>query len=768
MIWRTIINNNKETKKQYTKYRKERVKFNKMINVNLSYEFSNNELIDDYSINKKSSQHSVRTPLAIDSRIILIKSEFKDRTGNLKTNHRIESEVDLKYETDHDTFIDRINRFGDIVHLLCGGSEMTMAVRSLNLVIKNTINTDAFEELNLHRHGAEFNDFSPYIIKPRSLNRHDLYKISLNSCVVTPKVDGEIMAVIYGGDECSILLFAINYGINAVVELNEFGPLLHNIEPSGIKAFFVVGEYMANVNQLLIFDVIILNGVSFYHQLILNSHKEIPNAVTVLNNLTKSVKNFTTIITEKPFFLLSDSLNTKRSIDKFTLTTDGHIIYNEKEFYYNSTIYKVKPQDKCTVDLFVCKDPSDDNNIWFCLTVPHKFINNYTWTQHQKLKLLSHLYFNTGTIDLLQIQLINSSPKHYSIAFGFRAISDCVFKDGAILTEIRSSKKFGAVVECYFDFKNDKWSLIKLRPDKLMANSPENIFSNLSLAKNPLKLEEVLNPGVTFYKHDERPEYADFNRIASNEIREYIKYGVSVWVRQNNGKQIRTFIDLMGGRSGRIKSFSDFKVLNEIFIVDISKLSINEYQMRFSNFKGNFKSKNTIISFYDADMGNSTDTDKLLKSFRVSESFNNFQIDVVIVIYSIHYMFQSLNSIDTFIKALNEMTHPGSIMITNIIDADLGVTNSSSKFFIKPDKNIQNKNEVVGNFGRVSIPFGSGVQPESIIEPLIYKDSFINKLNKNNWQLINIKQMTDSKKLLTNKNDIKWLSAHFMFVFKRI
>ena len=461
--------------------------------------------------------------------------------------------------------------------------------------------------------------------------------------------------------------------------------------------------------------------------------------------------------------------------------TDGMILYMANSKYYMGRIYKHKPAHMNTIDLFFHRN---GNNVWLCYLHWRKsYSDPVVGKFHKELGGLAKKIDSTTSAKFVELDL----PEYKNI--GVTTLNKCDFEDDEIRDAIYNTKAGNFVVECIWSIVKKRWKIIKIRSDKVWPNSMAVISSNMGLlARMPTK-EDFYAPDKRFYTFDDSAEYSAirkwFRAFAKRYIVKFIGSSKNTEAHSTKGKDkpvLESTIDLnnidyyhmddyeienMGilscGKGGDLTSVQHLPIRKKLWCWDISNPDLSELKRRLNLF-GLLKHLKTFVIRLDQ-------TSSAQVEAQIAEMKDH--MDAIIMMYSVHYMVRSIEGFGVFSRLLNSISERGTLFITNIIDAEVGMKLDLEKYNIIPSET--GLDNAYGNIYRVSVPFKSAGKRAYSEEPVIKSSVFISIMKTIGWDLVDHTiaeyDNADTKNIsieLTDKDDKLWITAHNFYCFVKL
>lgn len=611
-----------------------------------------------------------------------------------------------------------------------------------------------------------------FIVQPISYTRAVNLKTTPGELLGTPKLDGAL---------CVISTIASGWAIISL-DLGSAKTTPDIIEKhKGLNNLLVFGEYLEKSNTIYLFDIIYWKEKPLYKMININRFKPLPDVVDYINSIEwETDMNLT--IKHKEFYDMENKDNFELIHNYTDEPTDGMILYKKHNKYENGTIYKFKPAELNTIDLYLYK-----NNDTIYLCVAKYKTQKLKWKQADALKYAKIL---KGKLSLYQLSIPNYDD------IGITDINNCLFENSEIENTVKQSTRGGFVVEVVWMADEGKWKFIRLRPDKTQPNMYETALDNFLLSIAPISSREFYSKNNSFYRYKDSARFNKINAYMSHCMNFYIRW---FYAKTDQGSYatnvpvFNKFADVMCGRGGRLPVIDSLNIKKEIYFwdTDISSLeTLKERMYRFKKkvkFDPDAKCLEKVIKYVkEIDVTNIDLVKKELEWFiqqniAGEEMRQEEYIDALSIMYSIHYAFKSYNAFMAFANLINGITRPGSLLITNIIDAEIAMNLSPMKVYsMKPKNDNYDFSTIYNNMFLTSIPFVNEVtgNVEIIEEPALNSQALQKAMLNIGWELVNktpIGYMPNNPQVkanidvyLTDAEDKEWVKAHVLFCFRKL
>lgn len=381
--------------------------------------------------------------------------------------------------------------------------------------------------------------------------------------------------------------------------------------------------------------------------------------------------------------------------DKYAYHTDG-IIFTPIQYGVGMTSSKTQVTNRrFTWELSFKWKPPEENTIDFYVTVddvPHYKTTAVGAEEYRSLSLF--VGFNRNDVNPHGTQYANHQYciwNRYDVLSVPDQTKNILFKpgalphkafvyspDGVIRTEYGEPIESKMIIECKYDESLDhpegsKWVPLRVRWDKMVRRNPNALstaLNNWNTIVNPLSLEMLANsPRTVYYEHVDKDKMAGLRKFHN-----HIKYKVLDIIRDGD-----TVLDFAVGKGGDIPKWkkASFVLGVDIFennLIDTVDGAGQRYMESFKTGKtktrcmflhGNSSKSITLgesmyTDYQTAIMRSVLGLDPVNKSLgagvvdhhgKASKGFN-----VTSIQFAVHYMFESITTLTTFIKNVAECT----------------------------------------------------------------------------------------------------------------
>jgi hypothetical protein len=535
-----------------------------------------------------------------------------------------------------------------------------------------------------------------------------------NEFVITEKADGERKMMFITNQKIYLLTSAMK------VEYTGFSI-------KGWNGTLIDGEHVTkdknrnNMNAYLAFDMYFNTLKSDIRANAFLAVKGGANPIETryvqLNSILKTINEKRTgeptadmTISSKQFIMATpQSCKELAESDKYAYHTDG-IIFTPLQYGVGMTSTKTQVTNKrFTWELSFKWKPPEENTIDFYVTiddVPHYKTTAVGAEEYKTLSLMvgfnrndvnphgtqyaNHQYCIWNRYDVLSVP-----DRTQNIAFKPGAIphkAHVYCPDGIIRTEYGEPIESKMIIECKYDNSLEypegaKWVPLRVRWDKMVRRNPNALstaLNNWNTIVNPLSLDFLANiPRTVYYEHVDKDKMAGLRKFHN-----HIKYQVLDVIQDGN-----TVLDFAVGKGGDIPKWkkASFVLGIDIFennLIDSVDGAGQRYMEAFKSGKtktrclflhGNSSKSITQDAMYTdyqtAIVRSVLGLDPLNKSLgagvvdhygKASRGFN-----VTSIQFAIHYMFESITTLTTFIKNVAECTALHGYFVGTCFDGKL-------------------------------------------------------------------------------------------------
>ena len=609
---------------------------------------------------------------------VLIPSFFNKKINLLQDENDIYFEVEIEYIGTDKKF--NLNKLKDSLDIILSYVD----------IYKNFLNELTFLLYNKSFSWYQFltSAQSLDVYKYSSLNRFDCH-------LITEKTDGE-----------RVLIFIHN---NTIYFLFSKKKLQKKISIDNIGISIILEGESINYNNkeiILIYDVLFIekNIKDLTYEERINHFSK---CKLYTDNISTSYKIF-----YKEFGKINNSKDgisknhdIKSLVDKFYVNNksgheiDGLIFSTTSKSYENTINYKWKPAEKSSIDFYASKT----NNMYkynLYVSIPY----NYQYI------------LNIDKRDILY----NIGNKLHILFKPSYNVNDYTFEtknkdlDGKIieLVKIKSSNYM-------------QWELLKIRNDKVFANSmitAEQVYINYY---NPLTIKKLCD-GVDGYFKDETNEEFNKSKDWNNKVK-FILYKVLF--------NKFTLLDLASGRGSDIHKYIINNITN-VIMVENDEIALQESisdrkYSHLKNFKNNNKKFPTLYAV-NADLTNDFDINTQL----IIKNTNITKVNAVLISLAIHYFTYTSSLLTNLYKLIeNFLVSEGIIIITllngkkvfELLKSNNGIWKVPNKYHIEFVNNIKYSSFSQGIEIKVKHPFAGD---KLISENLIDINDIIKKFTK--------------------------------------
>ena len=498
--------------------------------------------------------------------------------------------------------------------------------------------------------------FTNFVNRPITLERSDMFNLYDCNYTVTDKADGDNVLIIFTGGFIHIILSSEKCVVSQKFDTQEnkttilVGEYIHagkeDINAGSIKQ---TKKKYTKINVdlngvIYCYDIYMINNVSMLQSQLKDRLQKLNNFIDNIDLKCFQVKKFYNSIKD-----VTSIINQTETTKKLMYDIDG-VIFTPSDTYKDSIIYKWKPINKLSADFYVKRY---NGNVYLYATAGDKI--GYTLNKiNKKHKKISSI-------------LINSKQLVLFVVFN----GDEESMDTYLTTDIPDGID-EQVVE--FIWKNDSWSFLRLRKDKMFPNVYTTILSVYNAIKYPISVKDFKDPTPSNYeKLKSNNDYGYWagvrsgtdlvmmksfhNTIKDKYYKKYCKKGSSI-------------IDIGGGHANDVHKWISTGISN-VIIIENDIDAINEGKKRYQELVS--KDKNIIdIEFVRNDVNKREDPISL-----------DVEVDCIVCHFAIHYFMENIDYIYKFLQ--NHLKYGGKFIFTTF-DKSMVL-----KLFEKCDS--------VGNFG---------------------------------------------------------------------
>jgi len=212
----------------------------------------------------------------------------------------------------------------------------------------------------------------------------------------------------------------------------------------------------------------------------------------------------------------------------------------------------------------------------------------------------------------------------------------------------------GKIIE--FSLAIDGWVPMRMRNDKMYANSFRTGVSTMSILFSPINLNETRY----FAKNIEKTELI----ILWHKCNQFIRKSMYEKVFQNIEVPARNIIDLAGGRGADIPYFMDHNIKN-IIAVDADTEALVQYNSRLERLRKSniyFNAVAGILSENNAD---------IVSDIINRQEYSKKGVDFITMNYAFHYLCSPDNKkIIELAKTIRKITKPDAYFMFSYFDGD--------------------------------------------------------------------------------------------------
>jgi SAM-dependent methyltransferase len=514
--------------------------------------------------------------------------------------------------------------------------------------------------------------FKHLLSKPVSLQARDTLKFSQQQYAVTAKADGE-RAVL-----CSV------DGQFYIVQSKRVTAISCKCDNNG-GIIMIDAEYIKESNTLLLFDMLINNGVNI-------TDSNLPNRRDALSNFVDLYSNcFDYKIALKPFEWLSETgtidefyaLCKKMYINtKYDYELDGLVFTPVNEGYYNSTIYKWKPPHQNSIDFLLKSSDAITYTLYVGASRSYiqkngiRFDDDYfkLFPNVNKDSIYMPIPFTVKgvvatyatTTTNVDVPTETTVVKKKKVIKGGKRVSKGSTKNTVNVSSVsETSSEVSNMNDKIYEmtYSNNKWHIMREREDKtieysngigLGCNDVSVAYSIWELIERPVTVEQIIGdvPIDTGYFKAESTDHImpmkKFHNFIKDSLYKHYAMGVE-WS-----------LELGGGRFNDIYRWGTNKISN-VVVVDIDNNAILIGREREQEYKQLQTKIYTVVS----DITDNTLTRKIRNAVypKKSESSEDVQFDTVFAQFSLHYTLSSPSAIDTLYESVNKMLRQGGYFI---------------------------------------------------------------------------------------------------------
>jgi hypothetical protein len=540
---------------------------------------------------------------------------------------------------------------------------------------------------------------SSITLQKNHITDHNLF----TEFVVTEKADGERKMMFITENKIYLLTSAMK------VEYTGFSV-------KGFNGTLIDGEHVTkdknrnNMNAYLAFDMYFNTSQSDIrvYSFLATKGSSIQPANTryvQLNSILKSLNEKRTsepsanmTISSKQFVMATPmSCKELTESDKYPYHTDG-IIFTHITYGVGMTSTKTTVTNtRFTWELSFKWKPPEENTIDFYVTVedvPHYKTTSVGAEEYKTLNLF--VGFNRNDINPHGSQYANHQYciwNRYDVLSTPERTQNLLFKpgaiphkahvhcpDGIIRTEYGEPIESKMIIECKYDESLEypegaKWVPLRVRWDKMARRNPNpnalsTALNNWTTIMNPLSLEMLANsPRTVYYEHVDKDKMAGLRKFHN-----YIKYQLLEIIKDGN-----IVLDFAVGKGGDIPKWkkASFVLGIDIFENNIIDTVDGAGQRYMEAYKGG-KTKTRCLflhgnsskcitngeamytDYQNAIMRSVLGMDPLNKSLGAGVVDHHAKavkgFNVTSIQFAIHYMFESITTLTTFIKNVSECT----------------------------------------------------------------------------------------------------------------
>ena len=293
--------------------------------------------------------------------------------------------------------------------------------------------------------------------------------------------------------------------------------------------------------------------------------------------------------------------------------------------------------------------------------------------------------------------------------------------------------KENKIYRCYW--RNNKWEPVELRTDKKFPNPKELVEQLTYYHKYPWCIEDIIeyqkliNIKEIYYQHNSIKdiEFEDFSK--------YNKYILNDIIKINYFNKRNKFLDLGCGFCNNILwKTNDIKI--DGIEIDISTMEGFNDSYNKNLYIGNISTRwstklNNVIKLYYNDK---------FDLANIMETYN-----VIIMNFSIQYVFQTDKGFSTFIKELNKHSHQNTKLYISFIDLPEDIYLPRGSYIKKIHSEInytEEERSVIQSWTKTYYTFR---HYKPIKEPMLNCENFKGLMKKYGWNYTNEFQYEDTK-----------------------
>lgn len=430
--------------------------------------------------------------------------------------------------------------------------------------------------------------------------------------------------------------------------LNIIGQDLKTIELSNaLKGDLVVDAELVN-GKLMIFDVMVINGISIMQKPFSDRIKYINDAVMMLDKHA----------VPKKYIKLTNTWDTDlKSIweKKYSHEVDGIIFNSESGTYSKMEVWKWKPIDKESADFMALIPPPEllgkhphvsisghTLMILFCSMGASQFASSHI----RKIPYYNKMFPNRSNNDVSPMQF--STPDN-PIAYIYQ------HPDNSKISAETLNRRIGE-----FNYADEKWVLMRIREDKDVDVKRGTYFgNNYHIAmiiwnnfNNPLTFTDLISPTPDkmgyFIKHDSG---------AHKSIRSFHSF-IKYKVMESTFKKAQWLVDLAAGKGQDMFRISKLNITNAV-LIDIDKEALSRISHKMFSHKKTVGRFNTRIFTKQMDLSK-----PYLDNVKKLTMIPREGVSSVMCNFALHYFMATKASACNIINMVNAVIGNGSNMRT--------------------------------------------------------------------------------------------------------